>query len=295
MKSRSFLDGSGKVVRITRLLLLISITAVLARCTTDSEELLLRQFNELDSLRNKVPSILIISPSDNDSVRRPVIIWYVLTNWEVAEGDRHIQYFIDGENRGMLYNNEEASIAEIDTGYHVISLRLAGANFRTLPVFDEVQVSVLPPVPDTYVLSVLGGSGSGAFSPGEEISIHADDPPKGFEFDQWEGDSKYLLSNSAETTVLMPDQDISLSAVYKETLINYVLDIAPLVDVQCLDCHAGLYAPNLSSCDDLSIYASEVALKIVDENDPMPPTGLLDQAKIDLILKWMDQGANCNN
>lgn len=290
------MPGLNRAVPIIKLATAgILAISILFGCTSDSEEMLLRNYKEQDSLVNKIPSIALTSPTEGDTVQLPLILRYSLTNWQVAEGGLHLQYFIDEQNKGIIYNSTEAIIDKVDTGHHTISLWLARTDFRTIPVYDQVSVQILPPLADTYILTITGGSGSGAFTQGTEVSIAADPPQEGYQFSQWVGDTTHLTANRAETILIMPDQNINLQATYEEILIDYALEIAPIITSECLACHDGLFEPNLSTCNNLSDEANMVAIKIEDQMDPMPPTGLMDQNKIDLILKWIDQGANCNN
>lgn len=67
-----------------------------------------------------------------------------------------------------------------------------------------------------YALTVNNGSGSGSFPPGEVISIVAETPPLGQEFDVWIGDVDNVADISiANTTLSMPDKNITVEASYK--------------------------------------------------------------------------------
>lgn len=88
--------------------------------------------------------------------------------------------------------------------------------------------------------------------------------------------------------------------------VSFLNDIIPIFDESCnmSSCHtSGGIAPDLSAnvaYDNLLLYGSvdtlnpENSILYTKMNDNMPPTGLLSTNKINLILKWIDQGANEN-
>lgn len=71
----------------------------------------------------------------------------------------------------------------------------------------------------TFSLSVGSGSGDGDYEEGEEITITADDPSSGKEFDKWTGDVGTVEDvNSSTTVVTIPSEDISVTATYKDVV-----------------------------------------------------------------------------
>ncbi|WNJ18706.1 InlB B-repeat-containing protein [Pontibacter sp. G13] len=71
--------------------------------------------------------------------------------------------------------------------------------------------------PQTYTLTVNNGSGGGSYEAGETITITADAPPAGKQFDQWTGAVNNLdNANNATATVTMPSNGITLSATYED-------------------------------------------------------------------------------
>lgn len=79
----------------------------------------------------------------------------------------------------------------------------------------EVYLNALKPL-SSYELSVNGGSGSGHYLEGREIALSAHDPLSAYVFDGWEGDTLHVTDvHTANTTVVMPAADLSLTVVYK--------------------------------------------------------------------------------
>ncbi|MGK7395510.1 MAG: InlB B-repeat-containing protein [Candidatus Cyclobacteriaceae bacterium M3_2C_046] len=267
---------------------------LLISCHYDSMEELILENQLEDSLQNNIPNIEILEPSANASMERPITIRYQLTNWQVAENGKHIQYFIDGENRGFHFGQNSLTISQIDTGIHRIKLVLARYDFSKVNVADSVDVYIEPPPANTFSLVVNNGQGSGNYPDGNQIQVIADDIP-GKIFERWEGDVEHLTDATAPSTFLiMPPRPVNLNATYEDEPIDYTTEIAPIIQTECIACHNGVSSPLLSNCQEVSKNAVMVGKKIQDQNDPMPPSGLMSQDKINIILKWIDQGANCN-
>ena len=84
----------------------------------------------------------------------------------------------------------------------------------TMPAQDVTVTATYTSVP-TYTLTVINGSGDGSYIQNEVVSISANTPPTGQQFDQWTGDIQFLNnSSSANTTVAMPAQDVTVTATY---------------------------------------------------------------------------------
>lgn len=69
-----------------------------------------------------------------------------------------------------------------------------------------------------YQVTVVGGSGSGAYAPDEVVTITADAAPAGQEFDCWISQDGITLDDaaSAQTTFKMPDHNVTVTATYKD-------------------------------------------------------------------------------
>lgn len=77
--------------------------------------------------------------------------------------------------------------------------------------------TVLFAAPPRYVLTVTGGTGSGAYLSGTKVRIaaHPINPPA--HFHHWAGDTQTVADPSrAVTTLVMPDQAMRVQAQYTE-------------------------------------------------------------------------------
>ncbi|HID38553.1 MAG TPA: T9SS type A sorting domain-containing protein, partial [Calditrichaeota bacterium] len=72
------------------------------------------------------------------------------------------------------------------------------------------------PAEKKYTLTVNMGSGSGSYDLYEFVNISAAPAPEGHKFDHWTGDTHTIEDSlSAQTVVIIPDKDITITAVYR--------------------------------------------------------------------------------
>lgn len=79
-----------------------------------------------------------------------------------------------------------------------------------------------------YKLTVISGTGSGSYAPGEKVTVKANAPASGKVFYRWTGDTSCLSgATSAMVTVTMPKGNVSLTATYKSTVTNPAAPATP--------------------------------------------------------------------
>ncbi len=71
-------------------------------------------------------------------------------------------------------------------------------------------------VPATYTLTVVNGSGGGEYEAGAEIRVIANAAATGMQFSCWSGSDAIVDSESEETTILMPAEGTTVTAVYTQ-------------------------------------------------------------------------------
>ena len=92
--------------------------------------------------------------------------------------------------------------------------------------------------PLKYALNVVSGTGDGGYVSGTQVTITADSPIMGREFDKWTGDIEYVASLTSSTTkVTMPSKAINLTATYRDKIDTYYLTVNS-------GSGDGYYAPN---------------------------------------------------
>jgi uncharacterized repeat protein (TIGR02543 family) len=69
--------------------------------------------------------------------------------------------------------------------------------------------------PQTYTVTVMGGTGGGPFAAGDKVSITAD-TLSGKMFDRWTGGVDFADANSATTSFVMPANAVTVTANYKD-------------------------------------------------------------------------------
>lgn len=278
-------------IRIHHIIVLAIIAMAPFSCQDNLEDLLEeKQF--MDSLESKIPQVNIVSPAPNESVYSPALIRYSTTNWQIEQNGRHVQVFVNGENRKLSYNQAEVQI-ELDSGLNTLVLVLAHPNFNRTTVSDSVILNVLPLPDSLHVLTVENGRGSGVYPEGQLVNISAEIPEFRM-FNKWKGDTLFVVdTRQSDTRIQIPDRDVSVVADILVQEISYSLEISPIISEKCLTCHSGLSTPSLITCQEMKNNINDVVLKLRDANDPMPPTGFLPEQQIRLIEEWARQGANC--
>ena len=75
--------------------------------------------------------------------------------------------------------------------------------------------------PQTYTVKVVGGSGSGNYPAGDTVTITANPPESGKQFDRWlvgRGGVTLAESTSSTTTFIMPVEMVEVTATYKDSV-----------------------------------------------------------------------------
>ena len=102
-----------------------------------------------------------------------------------------------------------------------------------------------------------------------------------------------LLFFSCETHVQdvegLEELNDDLTVETCDPTISYQGDIKPILTANCLGCHSGSQAPNLSAYQGVSANADRVRFQVV--NGIMPQGGSLTNEEIEFIRCWIDSGA----
>ncbi len=74
-----------------------------------------------------------------------------------------------------------------------------------------------PVLPNLYSVEILNGEGGGTYEVGAEVTIYADAAPEGQVFARWTASENVVLADpmAEETTFIMPEGQVSLTANYK--------------------------------------------------------------------------------
>ena len=111
-----------------------------------------------------------------------------------------------------VWTGDTANIDDVAEPNTTITMPAANAEITATYVDD----------PDTYQLTVVSGSGDGYYDPNAVVDITADAPGPSEAFDVWTGDIAYVADvNEPNTTVTMPELDITVTATYSGTPPTY--------------------------------------------------------------------------
>ena len=129
---------------------------------------------------------------------------------------------------GELHNHGRIMriTAVADSGYVFTgwSLDASGTN-NPLTIVMNVDKEIIANFVPTYKLTVNSGSGSGEYQEGAKVEIEADDPPAGHVFGEWTGHIEHVDDvASSSTTLTMPAEDITVTAVYAAKLYTLTVN-----------------------------------------------------------------------
>jgi endoglucanase len=143
----------------------------------------------------------------------------------VNQGSGGGQYQEAEEVNIIAYSNENGQPFSMWTGDvdYVQDINSA-STILTMPSYSVAVTATYADL-ETYSLAVIGGSGSGVFVEGKEVSIIAHAAPVGQKFSEWIGDVDYLADvNSKFTTFTMPASDATITATY-EDIVTFSLTV----------------------------------------------------------------------
>jgi hypothetical protein len=169
-------------------------------------------------------------------VTMPTVITFTTPTQEVAltatYNDVYALTVACGSGSGLYTNQQQVAIAASNAPSGKIFDRWSGATQCVASVTSSVTTVVMPAQAITvtatykniYLLTVNGGSGDGAYTNQQRVTITADTPLSGRTFDRWSGATQYVASViSSTTTVTMPAQTVTLTATYKN--VYYTLTV----------------------------------------------------------------------
>lgn len=104
---------------------------------------------------------------------------------------------------------------------------------------------------------------------------------------------KYILSIAAGATLLAVSCKDTVEP--SATAVTYESEVAKLMTNYCISCHSGSKPADgidLTTYEGVKEQAQkgEITEKMNDENDPMPPSGMLAESKRKIIDNWISNG-----
>ncbi len=128
-----------------------------------------------------------------------------------------------------VYGEQTIDFTELVSGVHTVYL--VGEGGEGISGIKGIMFEDVTPVETMYQVTVENGSGSGDYKAGAEVTITADEAPEGQVFDKWVSDDvTFADAESESTTFVMPEKDVTVTAVYREaadkTLLQKTYDYA---------------------------------------------------------------------
>ena len=200
------------------------------------------------------PPTAVITPSVTDG-KSPLAVSFSSdssTDPDEDEGDYVLgfDWYINGEIQS--YNGNILEHTFTQKGDYEVGLIVVDSRGMRSAEMSKTTISVAA---DKYTVSVTGGVTSPAVSDvfsGDEVTIVADEPEEGMEFDKWtSNDVTFTDENGATTTFVMPAKAVEVTATYKNreytiTVIRGIADYetAPMgtlvtIEEQIFGCFVG--------------------------------------------------------
>lgn len=138
----------------------------------------------------------------------------------------------NGEGSGKYYAGDKVTLTagEAPEHYEFDCWTAASGTFAdassettvfTMPKGDVTVTATYKELPK-YILTVENGEGSGEYYAGEEITLNADSSQEGMLFDKWEADGAELAESGGTAVIIMPENAVTVSAVYKDMIVYAV-------------------------------------------------------------------------
>jgi hypothetical protein len=127
------------------------------------------------------------------------------------EAGEQVNISADSPADGKVFDQWTGDVGGVaDVGDPTTTYTMPASNASITATYKDA------PVPE-YTLTVTNGTGDGSYTAGTAVDIDADTPPSGQVFDRWTGDVSYVAdANASQTTVTMPEANVSLTATYKD-------------------------------------------------------------------------------
>ncbi|RED94952.1 InlB B-repeat-containing protein [Marinoscillum furvescens] len=187
----------------------------------------------------------VFSPAHNGSLDENTAVlrfWYYISDASQMTGVNQVELGSGGTADSMEYN---WSLPALQNGWNLINLQLSEAskigtpdinainwfrlyNFKSTSIttgLDAIQL-IDPQGGVNYEVVVNSGSGDGTYADSTAVSISADAPPSGKEFDAWvitEGTATIADINAANTTLTINGSSVIVGATYKDVDYDLVV------------------------------------------------------------------------
>lgn len=178
--------------------------------------------DEYNSWVNKWRSTVMIGPANDLSFYTTDTVYIeAFANSQTGSALSEFEILLDSESFASFTKyNIDTFLTDLDAGEHTIIVNAKYEDGSVESDTSNFSVSI-----ETFTLTVSLGEGSGEYEEGSKVLINAKGTSGSKVFDKWIGDTMYVENVYDTSTVLiMPNQDISVRALYVEaTGIDNVL------------------------------------------------------------------------
>lgn len=145
-------------------------------------------------------------------------------------------------------------------------------------------------------LTVVHGQGSGTYPYGTVVTVIADAAPAGEQFIRWGGAIGALQNFAQPQTQLTLTANDTIIARFRADSIarfSYAYDVVPLFQLHCEECHyPGANYSDLTDYQIVKAYKNDIRSFL--QTGYMPPNGGMTDEEIQVIIGWINRGANQN-
>ncbi|MDO5111191.1 MAG: hypothetical protein Q4E65_02685 [Clostridia bacterium] len=117
---------------------------------------------------------------------------------------------------GLTNTTQKVTVSPTATTTYTLKVTDQGDSSKTATAI----VTVTPAPPTTYTVTVINGTGGGAYTAGESVSITADAPAAGKQFEKWTANRDGVVfadKTASQTTFAMPAGAVTVTATYADT------------------------------------------------------------------------------
>ncbi|MBB2183572.1 S-layer homology domain-containing protein [Lachnospiraceae bacterium MD1] len=169
-----------------------------------------------------------VSPSTT-SVQKGKTQTFTATVTGTGAFDTTVSWIVSGGAAGTQIDT--SGKLTVDAGETAASLTVTATSNGDGTKAGTATVTVTEETVTKHILTVTNGTGDGSFAEGAKVTVTADAPDTGKEFDKWTSTVSGVLANETApiTIVTMPGGDVTVTATYKDKVVTpdtYSVDIS---------------------------------------------------------------------
>ena len=172
--------------------------------------------------RNKINSLGLTQMSEGDLfIGGNTYLYSLSVHLKATYDDQDFKYSfpVDPSTINVLLNGLKSE------DYEIIGIEFIDSAETYISVLVKFECEII----DIHELIVENGTGSGEYMPGDEVEIQPNEAPEGKQFKEWSCDEELEIlfsdSNTGLLIFVMPNKDITISAIYEDIKVYVTGDI----------------------------------------------------------------------